>query len=90
MQSGLRRSRPLCALDEDIDEVVLVAKLKERHASVHRMQACMGAHEKEQVRKCQSLLSYGESEDPAKMTDSKMALIERGPSSRQPNAKLRT
>ena len=54
------------------------------------MQACTVAHEEEQVRKCQDLLNYGESEDPAKMTDSKMALIERGPSSRQPNAKLRT
>ena len=52
------------------------------------MQACMVAHEEEQVRKCQDLLNYGESEDPAKMTDSKMALIERGPSSRQPTRKL--
>ena len=33
----------------------------------------MVAHEEEQVRKCQDLLNYGESEDPAKMTDSKMA-----------------
>ena len=55
------------------------------------MQACMGAHEEEQVAQVpQSLLNYGESEDPAKMTDSKMALIERGPSSRQPNAKPQT
>ena len=51
----------------------------------------MVAHEEEQVRKCQDLLNYGESEDPGKMTDSKMALsIERGPSSRQPNGKPRT
>ena len=36
----------------------------------------MAAHEEEQVM-CQSLLNYGESEDPAKMTYSKMALIKR-------------
>ena len=35
------------------------------------MQACKVTHEEEQVRKCQDLLNYGESEDPAKMTDSK-------------------
>ena len=54
------------------------------------MQAWMAAHEEEQVRKCQSLINYGETEDAAKMTYSKMALIKRGPSSRQPNAKART
>ena len=78
----------MCALDEDIDEVVLVAKLKERHASVHRMQACMGAHEKEQVRKCQSLINYGEIEDPAKMAYSKMALVKRGLRATTASAKI--
>ena len=53
------------------------------------MQACMVAREEEQVRKCQSLVNYGETEDAAKMKYSKMALIKRGPSSRQPNAKAR-
>ena len=60
------------------------------------MLACMGCKlawshmRKSKCAKCQDLLNYGESEDPAKMTDSKMALIERGPSSRQPNARPRT
>ena len=43
------------------------------------MQACMGAHEEEQVMcaSARASFNYGESEDPAKMTHSKMALIKR-------------
>ena len=48
----------------------------------------MVAHEEEQVPKCQDLLDYGESEDPVKMTYSRMALIERGPGSWQLGRKI--
>ena len=38
--------------------------------------------------KCQSLLNYGESEDPAKMTYSELDLIKRGLCATTPSAKL--
>ena len=38
--------------------------------------------------KCQSLLNYGESEDPAKMTYSKLDLIKRGLCATTPSAKM--
>ena len=38
--------------------------------------------------KCQSLLNYGESEDPAKMTYSILDLVKRGVVATTPSAKL--
>ena len=41
---GRDRCVHLAALDEESEDVVVVARLKERHASLHGMQAWMAAH----------------------------------------------
>ena len=40
------------------------------------------------MRKCQSLINYGEIEDPAKMAYSKMALVKRGLRATTASAKI--
>ena len=52
---GRGRCAHLAALDEENKDVVVVARLKECHASLHGMQAWMAAHEEEQVRKCDGI-----------------------------------
>ena len=86
------RSPHLAAVGKEGEEVFVVARRQERHASLHGMQACMVAHEEEHVRTCKrhSLINYGEIEDPAKMTYSILDLIKRGLRAKTPSAKLHT
>ena len=76
--SSRGRSPHLAAVGKEGEEEFVVTRRQERHASLHGMQACMVAHEEEHVRKCHSLVNYGDIEDTAKMTYSILDLIKRG------------
>ena len=84
MQSGLRRPRPLCAPCSSVTKKMKMYSPSRRRQT--QRVPCKLARDasldgrtrgSRAVRKCQSLINYGETEDPAKMTYSRLDLIER-------------